>query len=293
MRTWNFFLPQLTADNSYTFYSEEFEETFHSQQGAKTEAEQKFIAPSKLNIKARQPVVKLLDICYGLGYNTAAALAQIWTVNPYCFVEIIALESNADVPKSAIERGLLASWELEIQQILTPLANNYQVQTTRGQGTLLIGDARQTIKLIPPSFSADAIFLDPFSPPKCPQLWTIEFISLVANYLHPEGILATYSAAAAVRAALQAAGLYIGAATSVGRRSPSTIAAKHQLPPLSTIEQEHLLTRAATPYRDPFLQDLSAVILHRRQQEQQTSLLEPTARWHRRTRKKLHQRSVI
>lgn len=289
----NDFVPQLTADNSYTFYSEEFEETFHSQQGAKTEAACKFVAPAKLNIKAHQPVVRLLDICYGLGYNTAAALATIWAVNPNCFVEIIALESNAEVPKSSIERGLLASWELEIQQILTFLAHNYQIQTTRCQGTLLIGDARQTIQLIPPSFSADAIFLDPFSPPKCPQLWTIEFISLVASYLHSEGILATYSAAAAVRAALQQAGLHIGAATSVGRRSPSTIAAKHQLPPLSTIGQEHLLTRAATLYRDPCLQDLSAVILHRRQQEQQTSLLEPTARWHRRTRKKLHERSVI
>lgn len=278
---------QLTADNSYTFYSEEFEETFHSQQGAKTEAEHKFVAPTGLAIKARQPALKLLDICYGLGYNTAAALAQIWAVNPHCFVEVIALESNADVPRSAISHGLLDNWESSIRQILTILANDCRVQTARCQGTLLIGDARQIIKLIPSSFAADAIFLDPFSPPKCPQLWTVEFINIVASYLHEEGILATYSAAAAVRTALQAAGLHIGTATSMGRRSPSTIATKYELPPLSQIQQEHLLTRAATPYRDPSLQDLTAVILLRRQQEQQISLLEPTARWHRRTRRKL------
>lgn len=283
------FVPQLTADNSYTFYSKEFEETFHSQQGAKTEAEHKFVAPTKLNIKAHQPVIKLLDICYGLGYNTAAALAQIWAVNPNCFVEIVALESNAQVPKSAITHGLLASWEPEIQQILTSLANNSQAQTERCQASLLIGDARATIKHRPSNFTADAIFLDPFSPPKCPQLWTVEFIDLVASCLHQEGILATYSAAAAVRTALIAAGLHIGATTSMGRRSPSTIAAKYELPPLSTIGQEHLLTRAAIPYRDPFLQDLSAVILQRRQQEQQISLLEPTARWHRRTRRNFKQ----
>ncbi len=281
------FIPQLTADNSYTFYSQEFEETFHSHQGAKAEAACKFVAPTKLDIKAQQPVIKLLDICYGLGYNTAAALEQIWAVNPHCFVEVIALESNADVPKSAIARGLLASWNRDIEQVLTTLANDNQVQTVRCQGTLLLGDARSTIKLIPPSFSADAIFLDPFSPPKCPQLWTVEFIELVASCLHTEGILATYSAAAAVRTALRAAGLYLGATTSLGRRSPSTIATKYELPPLSTIQQEHLLTRAATPYRDPDLQDLTAVILLRRQQEQQLSLLEPTARWHRRTRQKI------
>ena len=105
----------------------------------------------------------------------------------------------------------------------------------------------------------------------------------MAQYLHAEGILATYSAAAAVRTALQGAGLYIGNTIAIGRRSPSTIATKYKLPPLSTIGQEHLLTRAAIPYRDPTLQDNPEVILHRRQQEQQTSLLEPTARWHRRT----------
>ena len=278
---------QLTADNSYTFYSEEFAETFHSQQGAKTEAEHKFVAATELAIKAHQPAIRLLDVCYGLGYNTAAALAQIWAVNPDCLVEIVALESNADIPKGAVSHGLLDSWEPSIRQILTTLAHNYQVRTTRCQGTLLIGDARQTIKLISSSFSADAIFLDPFSPPKCPQLWTIEFINLVARHLHEEGILTTYSAAAAVKTALQAAGLHIGTITSIGRRSPSTIATKYELPPLSQIQQEHLLTRAATPYRDPDLQDLAEVILQRRQQEQQISLLEPTARWHRRTRRNL------
>ena len=283
--TCDLFLPQLTADNSYTFYCEEFGETFHSQQGAKTEAEHKFVAPTQLNIKAHQPVVRILDVCYGLGYNTAAALAQIWAVNPDCLIEVIALESNADIPNSAINHNLLDSWEPNIRQVLTLLASNHQVKTARCQGTLLLGDARQTIKLISSSFTADAIFLDPFSPPKCPQLWTVEFISLVAQYLHADGVLATYSAAAAVRTALQAAGLHIGNTISIGRRSPSTIATKYKLPPLSTIGQEHLLTRAAIPYRDPTLQDNPQVILHRRQQEQQTSLLEPTARWHRRTRK--------
>jgi tRNA U34 5-methylaminomethyl-2-thiouridine-forming methyltransferase MnmC len=290
--TCDFFVPQLTADNSYTFYSEEFAETFHSQHGAKTEAEHKFVAPTKLHIKAHQPVIRLLDICYGLGYNTAAALAQIWAVNPNCLVEIVALESNADMPNSAVSHGLLDSWEPSIRQILTALAHNHQVQTNRFQGTLLIGDARQTIKLIASDFTADAIFLDPFSPPKCPQLWTIEFINLVASYLHEEGILATYSAAAAVKTALKAAGLHIGTTISVGRRSPSTIATKYELPPLSQIQQEHLLTRAATPYRDPYLQDSTTVILQRRRQEQQISLLEPTARWHRRTSRKFKQRSV-
>jgi tRNA U34 5-methylaminomethyl-2-thiouridine-forming methyltransferase MnmC len=54
------------------------------------------------------------------------------------------------------------------------------------------------------------------------------------------------------------------------------------LTPLSQVEKEHLLTRAAIPYRDPGLSDSTEVIMMRRQQEQQASSLEPTSRWQKR-----------
>lgn len=276
------FVPQLTADGSATFYCEEFGEAFHSHFGARQEAELKFVMATKIDKKALAPKVRLLDICYGLGYNTAAALAKIWAINPRAFVEIIAMDASAVAAQSATSHGLLSPWG-EVEQILTQLATKYQVQTDIVQATLLIGDARQTIKLIPSSWKADAIFLDPFSPPKCPQLWTIEFIQLVANCLSSDGILATYSSAAAVRTALRSAGLYISSTVALGRRSPGTIAATYELPQLSVLEQERLLTRAAIPYRDPTLNDLASVILHRRQDEQQTSQLEPTSHWRKRT----------
>ena len=39
---------KLTDDGSYTFFSDEFEELFHSQSGAKQEAQYKFIEPCKI-----------------------------------------------------------------------------------------------------------------------------------------------------------------------------------------------------------------------------------------------------
>ena len=86
------FTPQITADGSFTFFSDEFGETFHSRQGASEEAELKFVLPTDLRSKALQPSLNLLDVCYGLGYNTAAALATIWAVNPSCRVELVGLE---------------------------------------------------------------------------------------------------------------------------------------------------------------------------------------------------------
>lgn len=281
------YLPQLTADGSFTFFSAEFGEAFHSHHGARQEAQLKFVEPTQLRQKAQQPTLRLLDVCYGLGYNTAAALATIWAVNPNCYVEVVALEFNPVVPSSAIAHHLLNSWPQHIPQILTQLATEYMVQTHRLKATLLIGDARAKIQLVQASgFQADAIFLDPFSPPNCPQLWTVEFLEQVAKCLYPDGRLATYSCAAAVRSALIAVGLKIGSTPPVGRRSPGTVASwvATELPVLSQQEQEHLLTRAAIPYRDPQMSDSADVILHRRQQEQNVSSLQPTSHWRKRTR---------
>jgi tRNA U34 5-methylaminomethyl-2-thiouridine-forming methyltransferase MnmC len=288
------FTPQQTADGSFTFFSEEFGESFHSIQGAKEEALLKFVEPCQLAQKAQQPVLRLLDVCYGLGYNTAAALEIIWANNPSCRVELVALELDPVVPKAAIPLLRTASLNADgffngslepIPQLLEVLATSLQVQTDRFHAQLLLGDARATIRQLRQSnFQADAIFLDPFSPPHCPQLWTVEFIQQLASCCASTGRIATYSCAASVRSGLIAAGLKIGQTVHVGGRQPGTVASFTDtgLLPLSRRSQEHLQTRAAVPYRDPHLCDSAEVILHRRRIEQQASSLEPTSRWHKR-----------
>ena len=153
------------------------------------------------------------------------------------------------------------------------------------KATLVIGDARNTINQVYQSgFKADAIFLDPFSPPQCPHLWTIEFLQLVSQCLLLDGLLATYSCAAAVRTALLNAQLSIASTSPVGRKAPGTVAGFNpsSVPPLSQSEKEHLQTRAAVPYRDPKLIDSPETIIKRRKLEQQVSDLEPTSRWRKR-----------
>ena len=282
----NQFTPQLTADGSYTFFSAEFQETFHSSFGAKQEAEVRYIQPCLIReLATQQSSIKILDVCYGLGYNSAAALEAIWSINPQCQVELIALELSLDVPRQAILHNLLAPWQTTIADLLRELSNKSKVSRDFLTAELKLGDARQTIQaVVAQNWQAEAIFLDPFSPPKCPQLWTVEFIKLVSSCLAPQGRLATYSASAAARYALQEAGLHLGSITGAGRKSPGTVAAFEykKLPKLSQMEQEHLQTRAAIPYRDRTLQDLPPQIIHRREQLQQNSNLEPTSQWRRR-----------
>lgn len=277
--------PAPTADGSYTFFSEDFGEWFHScDGGAYAEARQTYVEATRLAEKALQPQLALLDVCYGLGYNTAAALETIWQVNPRCQVTLVGLELDDRVPQGAIAQHLTAGWSNPIQTVLATLANLAQVTTPTLQARLLWGDARQQIQtLVQQGFQADAIFLDPFSPPHCPELWTVEFLHQVAQCLKPEGHLATYSCAAAVRAALLMAGLQIGPTAASGRRWPGTLASYRPIGlPLSPQEQEHLATRAAVPYRDPTLQATAAEICAGRQQEQATSPLLATSAWRKR-----------
>ncbi len=285
-----FWIPHLTDDGSFTFFSEEFGETFHSQLGAKQEAFLKFAAATNLAEQAKRDQIRLLDVCYGLGYNTAAALETIWAMNPYCRVEVYGLELDESVPKAAVEPPLIDSWSATVQGVLRSLASDHQCEMPYLSATLLIGDARQTIQQLQ-GFRADAIFFDPFSPRRCPQLWTVEFFQAVAGCLAASGKLATYSRSASVRAALRAAGLQIGTIPLNGdgahlphEWSQGTVAGfeAQALTPLSIMEQEHLQTRAAIPYHDPTLTDSAKAILERHQSQQQQAHCESTSSWRRR-----------
>ncbi len=181
-------------------------------------------------------------------------------------------------------------WPEPVQDLLHHLAESKGAKTEFLTAHLAIGDARRTlINAIPADFKADAIFLDPFSPPKCPQLWTVEFLQHLGDRLSPSGRLATYCSAAAVRHGLQLAKLHI--ATTVDSlpthplRRPWGTLASHEpldLPGLPPWEAEHLHTKAAIPYRDPKGISTPAEIIALRQAEQESSELEPTSRWKKR-----------
>ncbi len=281
--------PQLTRDGSFTFFSTAFGESFHSGQGAKSEAFAKFVGVTDLVGRSQQPTLRLLDVCYGLGYNSAAAIETIWKSNPHCNIELYALELDNTVAIGATMPALLDSWTLEGQEILKALATTQVVQRDYLTAHLLIGDARSTIQdLSQQGFQADAIFFDPFSPRKCPELWTVEFFKAVGLCLAPDGILATYSRSASVRSAMLLAGFAIGSIpvgpnAAMDEWSQGTVAAHlgMSLPMLSEMECEHLETRAGVAYRDPNLVGTRAEILARYEQDQGMNGLRSTSSWRR------------
>ena len=199
-----------TKDNSITYYNKEFNETYHSISGALEEARKKHVIPSNiLELTKNQNQITILDICYGLGYNSLIAIHEIKNVNPKCDIRIIALENDVEILKVKPEVPQ------ELQQ---------EYQNIQKNITLIVGDARKTIREIQEKI--DAVFFDPFSPKKCPELWTKEFFKDIYKVMRKDTILTTYSCARGVRDNLKAAGFQIIDGPCVGRRAPSTIAIK-------------------------------------------------------------------
>ncbi|MFA6888825.1 MAG: MnmC family methyltransferase [Candidatus Woesearchaeota archaeon] len=214
----------ITPDGSVTFHNEQFDESYHSRSGAKEEAVKKFAEPCQIAELAKKGHIRMLDICFGLGYNTAAAIDTALEANSECKIEVIGLEIDPEI--------LSAIGELDNSflcfDIIKEAAKNKIYKNNNVSIQLILGDAIETIKQTSGEFNA--IFLDPFSPKKCPQLWTKEFFEELYKRTINNGRLATYSCARIVRDNLRAVGYEIHDGPQLWRRGPSTIAIKHLNP---------------------------------------------------------------
>ena len=74
-----------TQDGSVGLYEKNLDEVFHSKYGAKTESIEKFINPAK--IIDNHPL-DILDICYGIGYNTKYSILNYKKINSIDCIEI-------------------------------------------------------------------------------------------------------------------------------------------------------------------------------------------------------------
>ena len=71
--------PYFTNDGSVGLYSQADNDIYHSTYGALTEAYEKFILPADLeNFFQKKSEIKILDICFGIGYNSKSFLNFIY-----------------------------------------------------------------------------------------------------------------------------------------------------------------------------------------------------------------------
>ena len=285
------FIEVKTEDGSFSLRSVFYKENFHSIQGALKETKAKFTGPSDLH-RFKNKSLNVLDICFGLGYNSASLFSNL--INQNSSLNWYALEIDKKPLEYSINNvSFLELWHPKVLKIFESLYHYGRFEDQIFKCNMLWGDARKEINNIPHKTKFDLIYLDGFSPQKCPEVWTVEFLTKVAQKLNPQGYLITYSSAAAIRMTLRNLGLEIFSikpnSNSKTIWSQGTVAIakfnknKFQnnfcFDKLSCREEEHLLTKASIPYQDYDLNSRREEIISKRLKEQFTSNLRTTKEW--------------
>ncbi len=220
-----------TNDGSITFHNSEYDSAYHSLTGAEEEAVKKYAEQSGLaELAKKEHSIRILDICFGLGYNTAAAIDAINEIDPNCSINVLGIDNDPEIISKIQE----VDARFNSYNLLKQLSKNRVSQTQHlvkdknTQIILLVSDARIVLKMLAqeknPALKFDVVFLDPFSPKKCPELWTEDFFKDIKTVMKRKARLITYSCARSVRDNLKKAGFKVEDGRHVSRRGPSTIA---------------------------------------------------------------------
>lgn len=291
-----------TQDGSITCLDVNSGELYHNRIGAYTEALCHYVHVCDLENQAEVKTdFKVLDICFGLGYNTFVFLdslikniSQASNIKSPIKCQIIAIDKDAKildlVPEVLIDKRfnhlcqfltidkawskkMVAQWQTagQIQfEIHKPFDLSIQID-------LKINDLRNIIpQLLKEQNLFDYIFHDGFSPRSMPQLWTVDLFSQYFDLLKDDGRIITYSSAYAVRGALKQCGLEVRKSVPLGGKSGGTVAFKKGQQEivdnktiffLSIEEEKRLNTNSGTPYRDPTFNSTKEQIIERREAE--------------------------
>ncbi len=205
--------------------STRFDDPYYSLDNGLAETQYVFLAGNGLPDRFKDGF-QIAELGFGTGLNLLAAL-KLWrdsgqtgqmrftTFELYPLAAADMIRAQAEFPEvSDIAVELAPFWEQGATDIDLPDL----------QFRMITGDARQTL----PKWAdqADAWFLDGFAPAKNPELWEPDLMAEVGQHTAPDGTAATYSAAGAIRRALEAGGFTVDRIPGFGRKRHMTVARK-------------------------------------------------------------------
>jgi tRNA U34 5-methylaminomethyl-2-thiouridine-forming methyltransferase MnmC len=189
----------LCEDGTNTLFSKEFDEPYHStKDGALHESLEKHVKPS-LSLKKEKKQLTILDICFGLGYNTFATFYYIKKQKLSTKVHILSPEFDEGLVRSLDTFDYPPEFE-DIKHIIKAISQDLYYEDEQFKIEILLGDARKSIPKIKEKM--DIVYQDAFSPAHNPLLWTTEYFKDIRMICKEDAILTTYSTAAAIRLGL-------------------------------------------------------------------------------------------
>ena len=211
-----------SADGSIIFYNMVYAETYRAKSvGAFTESYHKFVNASGILEKARYKDVRILDLCFGLGYNCALTFEYADRERKEHKIHIVSVEKDPHLP--ILVTGLLILWPVKGFEIVRRCLKNgsfgrFSMEVYQMDALTVINDIKGTF---------DAIYFDPFSISKNSEMWSVDVFRRLNELLSDDGALVTYACGKTARHNMLAAGFKIETTRKIkGGFHPGTKASK-------------------------------------------------------------------
>ena len=203
----------ITEDGSHSLISEQFNQQYHSLQGALNESEHIYINLGLRPVLENGPV-SVFEMGFGTGLNAFLAwkLAdqlqkQVFYTSVEAYPVSLLEASQLNYEEATGEKGFMqlhhAAWGKEVA--ISPFFSLRKELTTLQNFT--------------PDRFFDVVFYDAFDPRAQPELWTGEIFTKIAAQTRPGGVLVTYSSNGIVKRALTAGGFKVERHKGPGRKT--------------------------------------------------------------------------
>ncbi len=196
-----------TKDGSNTLFSKLYNQHYHNpDDGAIDESLSKHIIPA-FTFQANKKKLTILDICFGIGYNTFSTIYYVIKNNLDIKLNIFSPELDGNLVKSLDTFVFPKEFE-EIKHIIKAVAKNGHYEDEKIKIEVFIGDARDYIKTLEQN-SFDIVYQDAFSSDVNFELWTKEYFDDIYKLCKDDCIMSSYAVATPIRLSQNEAGFYI------------------------------------------------------------------------------------
>ncbi|MES2499145.1 MAG: tRNA (5-methylaminomethyl-2-thiouridine)(34)-methyltransferase MnmD [Pseudomonadota bacterium] len=218
---------RVNQDGSPQPYSRIFQDVYYSSDNGLLETDYVFLQGNHLASRWQQlqkPTFTIIETGFGTGLNFLCA-AQLWLNHAPQNAHLHFISTEKYPLKLPEITKTLQFWSeldnvsaefLRTYETLSHDKNNIRLFDDRVQLTLLMGDAAASLEKL--AQTADAWFLDGFSPAKNPEMWQPALFAQVARLSKSDTTFATFTSAGMVKRGLQAVGFQVNKQAGFGKK---------------------------------------------------------------------------
>ena len=195
-----------TRDGSTTIHLTDWNESYHSKNGAIQEAYHVFIQNGLSLIEAKS--VSVLEIGFGTGLNAFITLLEAQKNN--LVIDYTGIEAYPVAEEEAFAMNYLA--ELKANDLTAEFQKMHQCaweEKVIFNPNFSLTKRNQFFQDIQDKDSFDLIYFDAFGYQVQPELWSTEIFQKMYNSLKERGILVTYAARGVIKRSMQEVGFIV------------------------------------------------------------------------------------